>query len=100
MGDGENGTATPARGPGIGSCAAGTADCAGAGTCQMNLNAVDGKTGMKKWSYPANVSGGAAAIGADGTVYISSDPFTVHAIDPNTGMKKWSDGANGQLKWS
>jgi outer membrane protein assembly factor BamB len=80
-----------------------------AGSEDGNEYAIDSKTGQEKWAFltgdrtvaaPAENGGsvtGAAAIGADGTVYVASQDQSLYALNPKTGAKKWSFQTGGYI---
>jgi outer membrane protein assembly factor BamB len=54
------------------------------------LYAVDGGTGLMKWSYlSAETLDSLPALTSDGTIYVGSGEGPLYAIDGATGKKKW-----------
>lgn len=57
-------------------------------------NALDGKTGAKKWEFETGESEfgivSSPAIGSDGTVHVGSGDGRLYALDGITGAKKWA----------
>jgi outer membrane protein assembly factor BamB len=52
--------------------------------------ALNGKTGAKIWEFEKAGKGGSApAVGADGTVFVTSSPDHLQALDGKTGKIKW-----------
>tara|TARA_Y100000588_G_scaffold235893_1_gene249572 strand:- start:322 stop:1560 length:1239 start_codon:yes stop_codon:yes gene_type:complete len=73
-------------------------------TSKVEIHALDGKTGQKKWAFVthgasefgASDSSGFCAspvIGSDGIVYVSASDSIMYALDGQTGQKKWTFAA-------
>jgi len=58
--------------------------------------ALNAKTGVKLWSYPAGVVFSSSAV-ANGVVYVGSGDFNVYALNAKTGVKLWSYATGGYV---
>jgi outer membrane protein assembly factor BamB len=63
----------------------------------FKLHAVDGKCGTDRWAIDVGQVGG-AAVGDDGTVYVTLLPFRNSNLTPNQVIAV--DPANGAIKWT
>ena len=60
------------------------------GTMDGEVLALNGQTGVKRWSFKCGPANDQPAIGADGTVYIASEDKKFYALDGETGNMKWA----------